>query len=143
MTKHVLLDTGPLVAFLNRRDRYHAWAKAQLATVEPPLATCEAVLSEACFLLRDLPGGSQAIVDLVRRELVVISFSLRDEVTPVGNLMTRYANVPMSLADACLVRMVELNAGGAVMTLDSDFDIYRTHRRRVIPRLMPPEVVPT
>ena len=96
----VLLDTGPLVAFLNHHDRYHSWAKDQLAVLEPPLYTCEAVLSEACFLLRRLPGGQIAVFDLLQRELVKVAFRVEDEVTALRKLLKRYADLPTSVADA-------------------------------------------
>jgi predicted nucleic acid-binding protein len=133
----VLLDTGPLVAFLNHRDRYHSWAKDQLAVLEPPLHTCEAVLSEACFLLRHLPGGQIAVFDLVQRELVKVAFRVADEVVALRKLLEGYADLPISVADACLVRMAELETGSRVLTLDSDFLIYRIHGRRVIPTILP------
>ena len=110
MTTAPILDTGPLVAFLNQRDRYHEWAKARMAEMRPPLHTCEAVLSEACFLLRNLSGGTDAIMALVERRLVTISFHLESEHARVRRLLRRYGDRPrpMSLADACLVRMAEL-----------------------------------
>ena len=137
MTSTVLIDTGPLVAFLNRRDRYHKWATAQLGAMRPPLRTCEAVLSEACFLLREYPGGSDAVIALVERGLVSVRFQLESESRSVGKLLKRYADVPMSLADAILVRMTELVADSAVLTLDGDFRIYRRNGREVIPVIMP------
>lgn len=136
--KNILLDTGPLVAFLSRQDRYHEWATAQFATMAPPLRTCEAVLTEACFLLRRHAEGSHGVIEFLRRGLIAIDFSLGQEAAFVEELLTRYANVPMSLADACLVRMAEHTAGSTVMTLDTDFHIYRIHGRRIVPTLMPP-----
>jgi len=132
-----LLDTGPLVAFLNRRDRFHAWAVAQLAEIEPPLLTCEAVLSEACFLLRHDPVGPDAVLELVHDNLVQVGFHLQAEIVALRRLVRRYSQVPMSLADACLVRLAELHAGSVLLTLDSDFKIYRMHGRQVVPTLMP------
>jgi len=132
-----LLDTGPLVAFLNRRDRFHAWAVAQLAEIEPPLLTCEAVLSEACFLLRHDPAGPDAVLELVHDDLVQVGFHLQTEIVALRRLVRRYSQVPMSLADACLVRLAELHAGSVLLTLDSDFKIYRMHGRQVVPTLMP------
>jgi len=134
---HVLLDTGPLVAFLNARDAHHAWAKERLATIAPPLATCEAVLSETCFLVRATPAGPRAVFDLVATGLITVPFRLADEATAVAALMRKYANVPMSLADACLVRMAELDAQATVLTLDDDFRVYRKHGRHVVPVLAP------
>jgi predicted nucleic acid-binding protein len=137
MTRPTLLDTGPLVAFLNRRDRYHPWATAHMARLRPPLLTCEAVLSEACFLLRTWHSGSATVLELLERGLVQVPFCLREEVGRIKRLLTRYANVPMSLADACLVRMTEQYTDSVVLTCDSDFRLYRKHGRQVIPTLMP------
>ena len=139
MTTVPILDTGPLVAFLNRRDRYHGWAKARMAEMRPPLHTCEAVLSEACFLLRNLSGGTDAIMALVKRRLVTVSFQLESEHARVRRLLRRYDDRPhpMSLADACLVRMAELVDDCTVVTLDADFHIYRRNGRSIIPLTIP------
>ena len=134
----VIVDTGPLVAFLSSRDRHHAWTKNELAKVNPPLLTCEGVLSEAAFLLRGQPGGPAAVLELVSRKLVAIRFDLQAEVNAVGKLMERYKSVPMSLADACLVRMSETIPRALVLTIDSDFSIYRRNRRQAIPLIAPP-----
>ena len=133
----MLLDTGPLVAFLNRNDRYHRWAREILDSIPPPLWTCEAVISEACFLVRRLEGGPGAVLELVRRGLVIPTFRLDAEIVVVNQLLDKFADIPMSLADACLIRMTELDRDSKVVTLDSDFRIYRRNRRQVVPVLMP------
>jgi predicted nucleic acid-binding protein len=138
MIRKALVDAGPLGALVNPHDQWHAWARAQLAEIVPPLLTCESVLSEACFLARRARGGAEAVLALVDRRVIEISFSLKDCFAEVGALMRRYADVPMSLADACLVRMSELSSDSLVFTLDSDFHIYRRHRRQKIPLLIPP-----
>lgn len=137
MTRRILLDTGPLVAFLNRTDRYHEWTVGQFAELSPPLLTCEAVLSEACFLLRHLDGGPAAVLELLHRKLLAIPFRLEQEATSVVRLLARYVDVPISLADACLIRMAEQHQESAVLTVDQDFRLYRKHGRQVIPVLMP------
>lgn len=137
MRRKIILDTGPLVALLNLRDTYHDWSKAQFAAIEPPLLTCEAVISEACFLLRALSGGPRTVLELLSRGVVEIPFRLAEEADPVTRLLTRYASVPMALADACLVRMAEQHAKSAVMTLDNDFHIYRKQGRQVVPTIIP------
>ena len=131
-----MIDTGPLVALLDRRDHQHAWVKQQLAKIPAPLHTCEAVLTEACFLSRNLAGGQQAVMGLLQRGFLSLSFSLGEEASAIQSLLLRYADVPMSLADACLVRMMELESG-ILLTLDSDFQIYRMKGRAVIPVLIP------
>jgi predicted nucleic acid-binding protein len=135
--KRVIVDTGPLVALLNAADKHHRWTRTVLDDVEAPMATCEAVLSEACFLLRRINGGQDAVLELVARGIVTVTFSLAAELTAVRKLMERYSSVPMSLADACLVRMSELDPRATVITLDSDFKIYRRNRRQAIPVLLP------
>jgi predicted nucleic acid-binding protein len=137
LTESILVDTGPIVAFLNERDRYHEWSREIFAGLGYPVMSCEAVLSEACFLLRRARGGSEAVLKLVERGLVRLPFRLEAESVPVRRLLARYAGVRMSLADACLVRLSELISGSSLLTLDRDFKIYRRHGRNVIPTLMP------
>lgn len=137
MRRQVLLDTGPLVAFLKRQDQFHSWATQEWATIEPSLLTCEAVISEACFLLRNVYGGKEAVISLVNSKVVQIPFRLNEEAGLVNELLTRYQSVPMSLADACLVRMAEQYAESILLTLDSDFRIYRKNRNQIISVIMP------
>ena len=133
----VLVDTGPLVALLNRRDHYHVWARSVLDTVTPPVFTCEAVLSEACFLLSRMGGGAEAVLALIQADIIRVEFQIGVEIEAVRRLAERYANVPMSFADACLVRMSELELQSVVLTLDSDFKRYRRNRRHVVPVITP------
>lgn len=135
MARNALVDAGYLVALLNRRDFHHTWAKAQAATVSPPWSTCEAALSEAFHLLGT--RGLLPLVALLRRHAVLIRFDLGDHVEPVLALMQKYEDVPMSLADACLVRMTEILAEPILLTTDSDFHIYRRHGRQVVPCILP------
>ena len=137
MKRDILLDTGPLVAFLNRRDEYHTWVSRQWKQVAPPLHTCEAVLSEAHFLLGESRGSGDAVMQLLERGVIDLPFHLEDHVQPVKKLLAKYHSVPMSMADACLVRMSEEHPSSHILTLDSDFNLYRRHGRRVIPTIMP------
>jgi len=140
VTEAVLVDTGPIVAFLNSRDRYHEWSKETFGEIETPVLSCEAVLSEACFLLRNARGGSEAVLKLVERGVVRLPFRLEAETGSVRRLLSRYSDVPMSLADACLVRMSEQVSNSVLLTLDRDFKVYRKHGRNVIPTRMPAEL---
>ena len=137
MAASVVVDTGPIVAFLDADDQFHDWAKAQFARLRPPLLSCEAVLTEACFLT-DRGGGDQsAVVQLVERGVLNVVRLFDSEAASISRLMRRYKNVPMSLADACLVRLVELTSQATLFTVDSDFAIYRQKGRRLIPLLAP------
>jgi len=133
----VVIDTGPIVALLNRRDRHHAWVREVLDAIEPPIFTCEAVVSEACFLLGRVAGGQDAVLELLASDVVNIDFRMLPEIAAVQGLMRKFATVPMSLADACLVRMTELEAQSVLVTLDGDFRVYRRNRRQIIPTIMP------
>jgi predicted nucleic acid-binding protein len=133
----VLLDTGPLVAFLDRREEHHKWARGEFGKIYPPFLTCEAVLTEACWLVRGLAGGVRAVMELVERGIVKVPLHLESHTSEIRKAMERYDTLPMSLADACLVRMAELHSGAEVLTLDSHFKIYRLSNRRVIPVRMP------
>ena len=135
MKQGVLVDTGPLVAFLNRRDRFHEWTATQWNQIAPPMLTCEAVISEACFLLSAIKGGSDQVLLLIHRKILMISFHLDEHIDPVKKLLLKYQSVPMSLADACLVRMSELRSNSRVFTLDSGFNLYRKNGRQVIPTI--------
>lgn len=132
-----VVDTGPLVAFLNRGDAHHVWARAQMERLEPPLITCEAVLAEACHLLRRHPEGVPALLEMVDRGLISVAFRLDEHVRRVRELLRRYADVPMSLADACLVRMSEVAPGAQLFSLDGDFRVYRRLGRQSIPLIIP------
>ena len=137
--KVVLADTGPIVAYLNGRDRHHAWAVGLFKQLRPPLLTCEAVLSEAVFLLRLAPGGGDRVMDLVSRGVLEVRFDLQREVAAVTGLLRRYRSLPMDMADACLVRMSGLHGDCVLLTVDSELrDIYRRNGRQVIPTLLPP-----
>ena len=122
---------------INRKDTFHAWAVQQLSTIQKPLYTCEAVVSEASFLLQQVYGGRQALLAWLAQGLVMVDFRLSDEIAAVQALMQQYESVPMSLADACLVRMAELRPGSDVFTMDADFVIYRLNRNQPIPVIMP------
>ena len=137
MKPSVILDAGPLVAFINARDMHHAWTVEQLKKVAGPMLTCESVVSETVFLLRSVAGGTQKVAGLLKSEGLQVAFDFRAETTPVCDLLSKYADVPMSLADACLVRMSELFPRHRVMTLDSDFQRYRRNRRQSIPLVSP------
>jgi predicted nucleic acid-binding protein len=124
-----LVETGPLIALVDHRDRYHAWVRSRFAEILPPLQTCEAVLTEACFLAGRLPGGSPAVLELFERGVCALMFDLAGHFNQVSALVEKYGDVPMSLADACLVRMSEVVPNCVVLTLDRDFRIYRRHKR--------------
>lgn len=132
-----LLDTGPLVAFLNRNDQWHAWAKAQMGALSPPLLTCEPVLTEACFLIHRNGGQPADVLRKVQAGVIEVAIEIGTEAPALEALMRRYGDTPMSLADACLVRLTELHSDCQVFTLDTDFRRYRRYGRQMIPMLAP------
>lgn len=135
MAKNVLVDAGFLVAVLNNRDTHHRWAAAQAGGLPPPWSTCESVLSEACHLLGR--RGAPSLCAMLRRSALIVPFELAKNWEAVTRLIEKYSNVPMSLADACLVRMTETFADPMVLTTDKDFRVYRRHSRQVVPCITP------
>ncbi|MCY7333594.1 MAG: PIN domain-containing protein [Pseudanabaena sp. CAN_BIN31] len=134
--QNVILDTSVLVALINRNDPNHAWAVREWRQLKPPVLTCEAVISETCFLLMR-KYLIEAVFEMIEVGAIAIAFNLQEESSNIRILMGRYESVPMSFADACLVRMSEQIGNSAVMTLDSDFKIYRKHRNEEISVIQP------
>jgi uncharacterized protein len=132
-----LLDTGPWVALLCKNDRHHTWAKQQFAAHTHVFLTCESVVAETCFLLARAGVDAGRALMLIERGIVQIGLSLNEQSASVRHLYERYGNVPSSLADACLIRMSELHEPCRVLTIDSDFHIYRRHGRKAIPVISP------
>lgn len=132
-----IADTGALVAYLDRGDGYHAWASEQIGGVRRPLLVCEPVLSEAMFLLTHHIQAREAVLSMVSRGALKIAFSVDQHLEQLRALVGRYRAQPMSLADACIVRMAELNDSYSVWTLDSDFFVYRKHGRTPLTLIHP------
>ena len=132
MKSRVIVDTGPLVALLNRADTHHAWVVQQLQGIAPPMITCEAVLAEATYLTRAVPGARAALIEMLGEGFLTIGMALADHHSSILKMVQRYTDVPMSLADACLVRLAEIYPQSPVLTLDSDFGVYRKNGRQVI-----------
>lgn len=131
-----VLDTGPLVAYLYSRDTYHDWSVEQFSIFDPPFMTCEPVITEACFLIARNRLSPARVLEAVERGVLRLDFQLPEEVKALRQMMTRYANVPMSLADACLVRMAEMTRL-PICTLDADFTVYRAHGRQALELISP------
>jgi predicted nucleic acid-binding protein len=135
--KGFLLDTGPLVAYLDRKDLRHEWAEKVMGDLPGPFLSCEAVLAEACHLLKHVDQAPAKAVHLVATRAVLLPIWFEEEAGALRELMEHYADVPMSFADACLVRMTELLPRTAVITMDRDFLVYRKNRREAIATVMP------
>jgi uncharacterized protein len=130
----VILDASPLIAYFDATEDHHAWCIHQFEAVKPPLLSCEAAMAEAIYVVESRGGDSDRIF---RQGVIQLPFRLNDEIEAVIALRRRYSDVPMSLADACLLRMSETRTNARVFTLDGDFKIYRRHGRQVIPLIFP------
>ena len=140
MIKRTIADTGVIVASLNKREKYCVWTLEQIQRLNAPLWTCEAVITEACYLMRKQHHGKEDVLELIERGILRIDFELQTETTAVKELMTKYENVPMDFADACLVRMSERMTDSTIFTLDGDFWIYRKNGGEQIPLIIPDDV---
>ncbi len=128
----IIVDTGAIFGMLDRRDQWHAIASRLFTTLPKPFYTCEAVLAETCFLLNSAGIGSGCVMGLIKDGILALEFQMSLDFEAVARLMKKYELVPMSLADACLVRMSEI-FDASVFTFDSDFRIYRRSKRSLIP----------
>ncbi len=137
MRPPVIIDTGPLVAALNSRDNHYHWVVAQLKTLHSPLLTCEVVISETGFLSGHHLHKVNAIFEWLNNGSLAMAFQFKEERTAIHKLMVKYSNIPMSFADACLVRMTELYPQSVILTLDRDFLIYRKPGNQPITTIMP------
>jgi hypothetical protein len=135
MAASLIVDASFLVPLLSDSDKHHLWAANQALPFPPPWKTCEAAISETFHLLG--PRGASSLIALLRRRAVLSAFHFGESTDEVTRLMVKYADVPMSFADACLVRMTEIMPDPLVLTTDNDFRIYRRHSRRAVPCVMP------
>lgn len=124
-----IVDTGPLVAFFDRAERHHRWVVEHVSKLEAPLLVCEAVLTEAMYLLAPHPQAHDALFELLQNGALSIAFRIEEHVGALYKLLQKYRDTPMSLADACVVRMAEIHERHSVFALDADFLVYRKHNR--------------
>jgi predicted nucleic acid-binding protein len=128
--KPVLVDTGVIVALLDRSERCHARCVTILEDLERPLVTCEAVIAESCYLLRGLPGAPETVLQNVERGVFQIPFQLSRTAASVRSIMRKYRDLPADFADTCLIHLAdELNTED-ILTLNGDFKLYRWRRNR-------------
>jgi predicted nucleic acid-binding protein len=135
MTRLVIADTGPLVALFDQGDTFHVWAKNCLGGIDSPLLTSEAVLTEVLFLLAPMRRSRAAFEDFCLEGGLRLALDTQAHLESLISLLRKYAELPMYLADATVVRMCELNHRSIVWTLDSHFRIYRHLGRKTIPLL--------
>jgi predicted nucleic acid-binding protein len=124
-----IADAGPLVAIFNRAERHHRWVRERIEELEPPLLLCEPVLAEAMFLLRHHPAAQDTLLGLIENGALGFAFRIDDHMSALRQLLRKYRDTPMSLADGCVVQMAEIHPRHSILTLDSDFSFYRRHDR--------------
>ena len=132
-----IVDTGPLVAFFDRAEHHHRWVAERFDELEAPLLVCEPVLAEAMYLLARYPKAQDAILELIDNGALRVAFRIDEHLDALRKLLEKYRDTPISLADACIVRMSEIHGRHAVLTLDSDFLVYRKHGRTTLPLIQP------
>jgi predicted nucleic acid-binding protein len=135
--KPVLLDTGVIVALLDRHERHHPRCVAALESLEQPFATCEAVIAESCYLLRRIPGAPETVLANVEQGIFQVPFQLSRAAASIRSVLRKYRDVPADFADACLIHLADELDTGEILTLDSDFVRYRWRRNRPFQMLIP------
>jgi uncharacterized protein len=125
----VLVDTGPLVALLDRSDPYHLSCQESLSSLDDSLVTVWPVLTEAMYLLRAYWQAQDALWEMIESGAVQIVSLGIDDIPRMRELMRKYRDLPMDLADAGLVRVAERERLRRIFTLDRrDFQVYRPSR---------------
>jgi uncharacterized protein len=125
----VLVDTGPLVALLDRSDPYHVVCQETLSSLDDSLVTVWPVVTETLYLLRSYGRAQDALWEMIETEAVEILALGKEDVARIKELMRKYRDLPMDLADAALVRVAERERLRRIFTLDRrDFQIYRPSR---------------
>jgi predicted nucleic acid-binding protein len=135
--RRVLVDTGPIVAILSRRDQYHDVCVAALRDLPGPLFTCWPVITEAAWLLRrDSNAGQQLLNSIDTGFLELLPLTTADA-KPIASILKKYRDVRAQLADAALVHLAGINGLDTIFTLDQrDFSVYRLPKGRVF-RMIP------
>jgi predicted nucleic acid-binding protein len=126
----VLIDAGPLIAIVKADDQHHAACVVALRKIRQPMATVWPALTEAMYLLADIPGGQEAVWEMISRGAVqLLELGLAD-LPRIRELMRKYADRGMDLADAALIRVAEREGIREFFTVDrKDFGVYRLHGR--------------
>jgi predicted nucleic acid-binding protein len=128
--KPVLLDTGVIVALLDRGERFHEACAEIVRGLASPLVTCEAVIAESCYLLRGLSGAPEAVIENVVAGIFQLPFQLSREASGVKQVLRKYRDRKIDLADACLIRLADEFETADILTLDKDFEIYRWRKNK-------------
>jgi predicted nucleic acid-binding protein len=125
-----LVDTGAIVALLDRSEHHHKHCAGAIGEIEAPLLTCEAVIAETCYLLREIKNAVDAVLENVEKGVFLVPYRVTGKTFGLRRLLKKYAEVPMDFADACLVGMANEYQTGRILTLDRDFRIYRWGKNR-------------
>ena len=131
MSPSVLLDTGPILAMLNRQDRWYERCTQTFIQLHKPLLTSEAVLTEAFYMLGDSAHRVEAAWTFVRSGAITVGTISDKDLPALAQLMQQYQDRPMDFADATLVRLAEREQLTSILTIDfSDFETYRIDGRK-------------
>jgi|SRR5215470_10242438 len=132
-----IVDTGPLVAFFDRAKQHHRWVAERIEELDAPLLVCEPVLAETMYLLARYSKAQDAVFELIQNGALTVAFRIDEHIGALRQSVRKYKDTPMSLADACIVRMSEIYDRHAILTLDPDFLVYRKHGRSSLALIHP------
>lgn len=139
MKNLVLVDTRPLVAILSARDHYHQICLETLKTLNLPLLTTWAVITENLWLIRHNRKVIESLFKMIQRELVKINPLSENAIYWLDNFMSKYYDLGVQIADASLCYLAEIYEIEVIFTLDrKDFGVYRIKNNtplKIIPTL--------
>ena len=135
----VLVDSSFLIALYDQSDFYHTRCLRTYESLDRPLVTCEAVITESIYMLRYVSGAAEALLASIECGALEIGFRLSEAAGKVQAILRKYRDTPADFADACLIAMADELDTGDILTLDSDFVHYRWRRTRPFRMLIPLE----
>jgi uncharacterized protein len=135
----ILIDTGVIFALFDQNEGAHERCVRTLESIHRPLVTCEAVITESCYLLRRRRDAVDAVLANVKTGFFGIPLQISIAASQIREIFRKYRDTPCDFADACLIAMADHLNTGDILTLDSDFAHYRWRRNRRFRNLVPLE----
>ncbi len=136
MEVETIVDAGPLIGWLDAGDQWHQWSVSILSTRRVPLHTTEIVLGEACWQLGGNTQAAHALLDLIRRQSLILARPWAEQLAATQEIMLKYPT--MDAADASLVTLAEMNPAAVLVTTDRrDFERCRGLRNRPLRIVLP------
>ncbi len=137
MAKTVYIDTGPVIAILNKRDEHHLWATDKTSQIENDLVTTSIIIAEAFYILKKLPKGIEGLFQIIEEGFIKVEESYPKNMVFIHELVLKYDDIDASIGDISLLSIIDDPKHSKVFTLDYDFHIYRDKKGKPLDLISP------